>query len=69
MTPQLISDIHLRVEKDLNQELSEPLKIQTHVNAIKGIVELNFIYSISYNRLRFYLSFDDCDLGYLPSSS
>jgi hypothetical protein len=53
LTPQLISDIRLSVEKDLNQELSEPLKIQSRVNAIKGFVELNFSYSINYKSLRF----------------
>ena len=38
LTLQLISDIRLSVEKVCNQESSEPLKIQAHVNAIKGFV-------------------------------
>ena len=38
LTPQLISDIRLSVEKEFNQNSSEPLKIQAHVNAIKGFV-------------------------------
>ena len=38
LTPKLVSDIRLSVEKELNQNSSEPLKIQAHVNAIKGFV-------------------------------
>ena len=38
LTPQLIADIRLSVEKECNQESSKPLKIQAHVNAIKGFV-------------------------------